>query len=75
MKMWQGKKATGILTILLVLAMIVVAKESAQFVSTVEEHAKRASDRKESEITIVVDAGHGKTDGRPKEFGVKEFRI
>ena len=68
MKMWQDRKTTGILTILLVLAMILVAKESAQFVSTVEEHAKRAANTKKGEITIVVDAGHGGID--PGKVGV-----
>lgn len=37
----RSKTTTKILAILLVLAMIMVARESAQFVSTLEEHARR----------------------------------
>ena len=36
----RSKTTTKILAILLVLAMIMVARESAQFVSTLEEHAR-----------------------------------
>lgn len=63
----QGKNATKVLTVLLVLAMIFVAGESAQFVSTLEEHIRKAKDKS---VTIVVDAGHGKTDDRPKKSGL-----
>lgn len=62
----RSKNTTKILTLLLVLAMVVVARESAQFVSTIEEHARKAFKGTAGEITIVVDAGHGKTDDRPK---------
>ncbi|MBO5033308.1 MAG: hypothetical protein J6C19_11085 [Lachnospiraceae bacterium] len=65
----RSKNTTKILTLLLVLAMIVAARESAQFVSTIEEHARKAFQRNTEEITIVVDAGHGKTDDRPKKSG------
>jgi len=64
----QGRNATRILTVLLVLAMIVVARESAQFVSTIEEHAKRAASAQSDQVTIVVDAGHGGID--PGKVGV-----
>lgn len=64
----RSKKATKILTLLLVLAMIMVARESAQFVSTIEEHTKKAFQKNGSEITIVVDAGHGGID--PGKIGV-----
>ena len=36
-----GNVTTKILTVLLVLAMVMVARESAQFVSTLEENARR----------------------------------
>lgn len=68
MKMRHGDKATGILAILLVLAMVLTARESAQFVSTIEEHAKRASEQADNAITVVVDAGHGGID--PGKVGV-----
>lgn len=61
----QGKNATRALTMLLVLAMILVAGESAQFVSTLEEHIRRAKDHP---VTIVVDAGHGGID--PGKVGI-----
>lgn len=64
----RSKKATKILTLLLVLAMIMVARESAQFVSTIEEQTKRAFQKNGDEITIVVDAGHGGID--PGKIGV-----
>lgn len=59
----QGRDTTKILTVLLVLAMVLVAKESAQFVSSIEEHTREASG-----VTIVVDAGHGGID--PGKVGV-----
>lgn len=61
----QGKNATRVLTVLLVLAMILVAGESAQFVSTLEEHIRRAKDKS---VTIVIDAGHGGID--PGKVGI-----
>lgn len=61
----QGKNATRVLTVLLVLAMIFVAGESAQFVSTLEEHIRRAKDKS---VTIVIDAGHGGID--PGKVGI-----
>lgn len=64
----HGNYATKILTLLLVAAMILVAGESAQFVSTIEESTKRASQKQNDEITIVVDAGHGGID--PGKIGV-----
>lgn len=64
----RSKKATKILTLLLVLAMVVVARESVQFVSTIEEHTKKAFQKNGGEITIVVDAGHGGID--PGKIGV-----
>lgn len=64
----RGNYATKILTVLLVAAMIFVAGESAQFVSTIEESTKRTSQKQNDEITIVVDAGHGGID--PGKIGV-----
>ena len=63
-----GNTATKILTVLLVLAMILVAGESVQFVSTVEEHSRKTFQKDGSEITIVVDAGHGGID--PGKIGI-----
>ena len=64
----RSKKATKILTLLLVLAMVMVARESAQFVSTIEENTRKAFQKDGSEITIVVDAGHGGID--PGKIGI-----
>lgn len=61
----RRKNATRALTVLLVLAMVFVAGESAQFVSTLEEHIRKAKDRT---LTIVVDAGHGGID--PGKVGI-----
>lgn len=61
----QGKNTAKILTVLLVFAMLLVAGESAQFVSTLEEHIRRAKD---NPITIVIDAGHGGID--PGKVGI-----
>lgn len=61
----QGKNTAKILTALLVVAMIVVARESVQFVSTLEEHIRAARNKS---VTIVVDAGHGGLD--PGKVGV-----
>lgn len=58
----HSKNTTKILAFLLVLAMIVAARESAQFVSTIEEHARKIFGRNTGEITVVVDAGHGGID-------------
>lgn len=54
-----GNVMTKILTVLLVLAMILVARESTQFVSTIEENTRKTYQKNGDEITIVVDAGHG----------------
>ena len=63
----RSKNATRILTVLLVLAMVMLARESAQFVSTREEHTKNSSAKSET-ITVVIDAGHGGID--PGKVGV-----
>lgn len=63
--MKQGKNTAKVLTVLLVLSMILVAHESVQFVSTLEEHIRAA---KNKSVTIVVDAGHGGID--PGKVGV-----
>ena len=63
-----GNIATKILTVLLVLAMIFLARESVQFVSTLEEGTRRAFRKNGDEITIVVDAGHGGMD--PGKIGI-----
>ncbi len=63
----RSKNATRILTVLLVLAMVMLARESAQFVSTIEEHTKNSSAKSET-ITVVIDAGHGGID--PGKVGV-----
>ncbi|MDE7200806.1 MAG: N-acetylmuramoyl-L-alanine amidase [Lachnospiraceae bacterium] len=48
--------------------MVMVARESAQFVSTIEENTRKAFQKDGSEITIVVDAGHGGID--PGKIGI-----
>ncbi len=63
-----GNIATKILTVLLVLAMIFLARESVQFVSTLEEGTRKAFQKNGDEITIVVDAGHGGMD--PGKIGI-----
>lgn len=63
-----GNVLTKILTVLLVIAMFFVAKESVQFVSAVEESHKKAFQKNGEEITIVVDAGHGGID--PGKIGI-----
>lgn len=68
MKISHGKNTTKILVFLLVLAMIVAVRESAQFVSTIEEHTGRIFGKNKEEITIVVDAGHGGID--PGKVGI-----
>lgn len=59
---------TKILTVLLVIAMFFVARESVQFVSAIEKSSKRAFQKNGEEITIVVDAGHGGID--PGKIGI-----
>lgn len=63
-----GNILTKILTVLLVIAMFLVARESVQFVSAIEETDKRAFQKDGEEITIVVDAGHGGID--PGKIGI-----
>ncbi len=63
-----GNIATKILTVLLVIAMIFLARESVQFVSTLEEGTRRGFQKNGDEITIVVDAGHGGMD--PGKIGI-----
>ena len=63
-----GNIMTKILTVLLVIAMFLVARESVQFVSAIEETDKRAFQKDGEEITIVVDAGHGGID--PGKIGI-----
>ncbi|MDE7417808.1 MAG: N-acetylmuramoyl-L-alanine amidase [Lachnospiraceae bacterium] len=50
--------------------MVMVARESAQFVSTIEENTRKAFQKDGSEITIVVDAGHGGID--PGKIGINK---
>ena len=47
MEATYGKILTKILTVLLVIAMVLVARESVQFVSAIEETDKRAFQRSE----------------------------
>lgn len=61
----QRKNATKALTMLLVLAMIFIAGESAQFVGALEENICRGND---GAVTVVIDAGHGGVD--PGKVGV-----
>lgn len=63
-----GNITTKILTVLLVFAMILVARESTQFVSTIEENTRKAYQKNGDEVTIVVDAGHGGID--PGKIGI-----
>lgn len=63
-----GNIMTKILTVMLVIAMFFVARESVQFVSAIEETDKRAFQKDGEEITIVVDAGHGGID--PGKIGI-----
>ena len=51
----QGKNTAKILTMLLVFAMLLVAHESAQFVSTLEEHIRAA---KNKSVTIEIGRAH-----------------
>lgn len=66
----NSKNTTKILALLLVLAMLVAARESAQFVSSIDENTRRAFGGKNDGITIVVDAGHGGID--PGKVGVNK---
>ena len=61
----RGRAATKALTMLLVLAMIFIAGESAQFVGALEEHIRKEND---DTVTVVIDAGHGGID--PGKVGV-----
>lgn len=63
-----GKVTTKILTVLLVFAMILVAGQSVQFVSTLEESTRKSYQKQGDGITIVVDAGHGGID--PGKIGI-----
>lgn len=60
----KSQNTTKILAVLLVLAMAVLARESAQFASVLEEHATGG----EEPVTIVIDAGHGGMD--PGKVGI-----
>lgn len=53
----RGRNTTRILTVLLALAMVALARESAQFASALEKHVNNGKNQKT--VTIVVDAGHG----------------
>lgn len=64
----RSKKATKILTLLLVLAMFLVARESVQYVSAIEENTRKTFQKNGNGITIVVDAGHGGID--PGKIGI-----
>ena len=64
----RSKKATKILTLLLVLAMFLVARESVQYVSAIEENTRKTFQKNGDGITIVVDAGHGGID--PGKIGI-----
>lgn len=60
----KSQNATKILAVLLVLAMAVLARESTQFASVLEEHAAGGA----APVTVVIDAGHGGID--PGKVGV-----
>ena len=61
----QRRNATKALTMLLVLAMIFIAGESAQFAGALEDRISREND---GVATVVIDAGHGGID--PGKVGV-----
>lgn len=61
----RGRAATKAITMLLVLAMIFIAGESAQLAGTLEEHIRKTKD---DPVTIVIDAGHGGID--PGKVGI-----
>lgn len=54
------KLVTYTMVVLLFFSMVVVAKEAADYVV-----ARKMAD---GSRLVVIDAGHGKTSGRPKEF-------
>ncbi|MCM1183474.1 MAG: N-acetylmuramoyl-L-alanine amidase [Roseburia sp.] len=60
----KSQNMTKILAVLLVLAMAVLARESTQFASVLEEHTAGS----EKPVTVVIDAGHGGMD--PGKVGV-----
>ena len=65
----KNQNITKILTILLVIVMLFIIKESSQLASVVSSHIEKSeNDKVNNAPTIVIDAGHGKTAGRPKEF-------
>lgn len=72
--MSKNNDITKILTILLVLMILFIIKESSQLASVVSSHIEKTDienteeDTLNNAPTIVIDAGHGKTAGRPKEF-------
>ena len=67
--MSKNNDITKILTILLVLMILFIIKESSQLASVVSSHIEKTeNDSLKNAPTIVIDAGHGKTAGRPKEF-------
>lgn len=61
----QSRNTTKILAVLLVLAMLVLARESVQYASALEGNVKNGGKKP---ITIVIDAGHGGSD--PGKVGV-----
>lgn len=61
----QGQIMSLIMTCMLVLSMIVVAKESAEFVSTLRGEQTNLNTR-----TVVIDAGHGGND--PGKVGIND---
>lgn len=65
----KNDNITKILTILLVLAMLLVIKESAQLASVVSSHIEKPETVNSNNVpTIVIDAGHGGAD--PGKVGV-----
>lgn len=61
----QSRNMTKILAVLLVMAMLVLARESVQYASALEGNVKNSGKKP---ITIVIDAGHGGSD--PGKVGV-----
>jgi len=62
MKIKEGKWLGFVMTALLMLSMIIVAKESAEYVSALQEIRENAVQ------TVVIDAGHGGND--PGKVGI-----
>ncbi|NLL79211.1 MAG: hypothetical protein GX234_05375 [Clostridiales bacterium] len=60
MKRMQTKGIRLLMAVILLVSMVAVARGAAQIVNS--------SKVKERQYTVVIDAGHGKTAGRPKEF-------